>query len=299
MLKYVLLTKTPTCKTLAKWFQTMLTLLTSYWQRCFIGQQVGVVSLDNKLHRISSLFASKSMKEMRCKLIKSKRTSRLSRSLRAASAISVAAIVNYGFNANYQAFAIASITNDEHVGAGKKTSHGNKSRRTNEDAGYDNPGIYDAYGGKKLPDELLIEYQDTCPCTYVDVPAYVDVPTYKSSSASGGWGGSSAWTGSTSGAGTRLLSKTKTGKKRKLQWGGIQYQGGVQYQAEKIKVCTCVPTYFPSFLPTSMPTSEEPTDNPTSEPPTGMPTTYIPTYFPTTYFPTTHIPTELPTTMPT
>jgi hypothetical protein len=48
--------------------------------------------------------------------------------------------------------------------------------------------------------------------------------------------------------GTEAVSKSgaKSSKKAKrmLQWGGAQHQ------PEKIKVCTCVPTYFPTYDPT-------------------------------------------------
>jgi hypothetical protein len=61
------------------------------------------------------------------------------------------------------------------------------------------------------------------------------------------------------GSGSKL--KTKSSKKaksnnRKLQWGGVQHK------PERIKVCTCVPSYFPTYFPTHNPT-EEPTKEPT------------------------------------
>ena len=159
----------------------------------------------------------------------------------------------------------------------------------NASAGYDNPGVYagesswassggmdEHYGGGKsgkasggseggseshpikVDPELVNEYTDVCPCVYVDAPG-------GGSGGSPSWGGISSWSGSISETsyGTKsgktestsyAASDTKSSKrKRKLQWGEAHYK------PERIKVCTCPPTYFPTFLPTQMPTTEEPT----------------------------------------
>jgi hypothetical protein len=57
-----------------------------------------------------------------------------------------------------------------------------------------------------------------------------------------------AGAGSTSGRegstlGTKSSKKTKSAD-RKLQWGGAQHR------PEKISICTCTPTYFPTYNPT-------------------------------------------------
>ena len=126
--------------------------------------------------------------------------------------------------------------------------------------------------------EVPHDYKYACPCVYVDAPSW-----------GSSWGGITAWggttldtgagstsgtgagstsgtgagstsgpgAGSTSGTGSGSKLGTKSGKqaksnRRKLQWGGVQHK------PERIKVCTCVPTYFPTYNPTYNPT-EEPT----------------------------------------
>ncbi len=82
-------------------------------------------------------------------------------------------------------------------------------------------------------DVLLDEIN--CPCTYVDPPSW----------GGGGWSGS-AWGGSawsTSAWGTSTLdSSGKAGKSTPIP------------HLQRIKVCTCMPTYFPTYMPTYMPT---------------------------------------------
>ena len=98
-------------------------------------------------------------------------------------------------------------------------------------------------GWTQVSGEWLHDYKNSCPCTYVDAPSWGSA-----------WGGVTAWAGSTSGTaevstlGTGAVSKsgTKSSKKakRNLQWGEAQHM------PEKIKICTCVPTYFPTYNPT-------------------------------------------------
>ena len=136
--------------------------------------------------------------------------------------------------------------------------------------------VWKPAGWTEVPHEVLYDYKNACPCVYVDAPSW-----------GSSWGGISAWAettpgtgaGSTSGTGVGSTSgtgavatpwgaggsgsklKTKSSKqaksnKRKLQWGGVQHK------PERIKVCTCVPSYFPTYFPTHNPT-EEPTKEPT------------------------------------
>ena len=200
---------------------------------------------------------------------------------------------------------------------------GGKKKKNVGSAGYDLPGIYaesstsswgstgggkqDGWGGSdmkpagwsKLPDELVHEYKNACPCVYIDAPSWGSSWGGPSSSSSSvgitplsaktqgigteagstlgregsSWDGPSSgsstvnvapfagmtlntgtWVGSTSGApggptlGTKSSKKSKVektdSKARKLQWGGAQHQ------PEKVLVCTCVPTYFPTYNPT-------------------------------------------------
>jgi hypothetical protein len=142
--------------------------------------------------------------------------------------------------------------------------------------------------------EVPHDYKYACPCVYVDAPSWgsswggitawggTTLGTGAGStsgtgagstlgtgagltsgtgagSTSGTGAGSTSGTGagSTSGTGSGSKLGTKSGKqaksnRRKLQWGGVQHK------PERIKVCTCVPTYFPTYNPTYNPT-EEPT----------------------------------------
>ena len=146
---------------------------------------------------------------------------------------------------------------DEHYGGGKS----GKASGGSEGGSESHPIEVDP--------ELINEYTDVCPCVYVDAPGGGGgSPSWGAGEGSGGspsWGGISSWSGSISETsyGTKsgktestsyTASDTKSSKrKRKLQWGEAHYK------PERIKVCTCPPTYFPTFLPTQMPTTEEPT----------------------------------------
>ena len=160
--------------------------------------------------------------------------------------------------------------------------------------------VWKPAGWTEVPHEVLYDYKNACPCVYVDAPSWGSswggisawaetTPGTGAGSTSGtgvgstsgtgavatpGTGAGSTWgtgVGSTSGTGAVATPwgaggsgsklKTKSSKqaksnKRKLQWGGVQHK------PERIKVCTCVPSYFPTYFPTHNPT-EEPTKEPT------------------------------------
>jgi hypothetical protein len=165
-----------------------------------------------------------------------------------------------------------------HSGKAGKESSGKED--LSDESGDESDSVWNSDGWEKsgwkpsgwteVPQEVLYDYKNACPCVYIDAPSWGT-----------SWGGVTAWAGTTSGtgagstsgtgaemtsgtgsgstAGTGAESKlgTKSSKqaksnKRKLQWGGAQPK------PQKIKVCTCVPTYFPTYNPTHNPT-ETPT----------------------------------------
>jgi hypothetical protein len=96
-------------------------------------------------------------------------------------------------------------------------------------------GTGDSWGNSWGNGDVLLEEMN-CPCTYVDPPSW----------GGGGWSGS-AWGGSawsTSAWGTSTWdSSSKAGKSTPIP------------HSQRIKVCTCMPTYFPTYIPTYMPTT--------------------------------------------
>ncbi|KAL7538714.1 hypothetical protein ACHAWF_006186 [Thalassiosira exigua] len=108
------------------------------------------------------------------------------------------------------------------------------------------------------------------------------------------WGGS--WAGGWSGNWvekdcpcTYVPARKPTGSSWGGGWGGAM-----------IKICTCMPTYFPTYESTYAPTTYFPTNQPTTSLPTRFPSntpTNLPTMVPTVY--PTRVPTMYPTNLPT
>lgn len=95
-------------------------------------------------------------------------------------------------------------------------------------------------------DFMLVDEVNSCPCTYVDATSW----------GGGGWGGS-AWGGSALWGGSAWGGSTWGGSTWGTPTHGISGKAGKStpiHAQQKIKVCTCMPTYFPTFMPTYMPT---------------------------------------------
>ena len=139
---------------------------------------------------------------------------------------------------------------------------GKPGYKTAGNAGWNHPGIYGSQstswgstGGsaKALKDsggswgDVLLDDGWNCPCTYIDPPSWGGGGWSGSTWSGSTWGGS-AWGGSTWGTSawgtSTVASSGKAGKSTPIP-----------QHAQRIKVCTCMPTYFPTYMPTYMPTT--------------------------------------------
>lgn len=138
-----------------------------------------------------------------------------------------------------------------------------KRTKTAGNAGWNHPGVYGttstswgSAGGaaKALKDsagswngDVLLDDEWNCPCTYIDPPSWGGGGWSGSTWSGSTWGGS-AWGGSTWGTSawgtSTVASSGKAGKSTPIP-----------QHAQRIKVCTCMPTYFPTYMPTYMPTT--------------------------------------------